>query len=112
VSASGDATCDGVGPVLHATPFAWSVVSVIEEENSPVVVHDEGAYLRVLVPRVCRLSRAGLEASTGLPVRFPGDLEIVLSSFTGVMRLTEDGAVWRLPHEEPADETAPAAGVR
>jgi toluene monooxygenase system protein D len=112
VSTSGDAGYDAVGPVLHATPFSWSVVSVIEEENSPVVVHDEGAYLRVLVPRVCRLSRAGLEASTGLPVRFPGDLEIVLSSFTGVMRLTEDGAVWRLPHEEPADETAPAAGVR
>ena len=112
MSTSGDAGYDGVGPVLHATPFAWLVVSVIEEENSPVVVHDEGAYVRVLVPRVCRLSRAGLEASTGLPVRFPGDLEIVLSSFTGVMRLTEDGAVWRLPDGEPADETAPAAGVR
>jgi toluene monooxygenase system protein D len=112
VSASGDAACDGVGPVLHATPFAWSIVSVIEEENSPVVVRDEGAYVRVLVPRVCRLSRAGLEASTGLPLRFPGDLEVVLSSFTGVMRLTEDGAVWRLPPGKPAAETAPAAGVR
>ena len=43
---------EGVGPVLHATPFAWSVVAVIEEENIDVLVRDEGAYLRVLVPRV------------------------------------------------------------
>ena len=86
----------GVGPVLHATPFAWSVVAVIEEENMDVLVRDEGAYLRVLVPRVCRLSRAGLEAATGLAVRFPGDLELVMSSFTGALRLTEDDAVWRL----------------
>jgi toluene monooxygenase system protein D len=102
----------GVGPVLHATPFARSVVSVIEEENSRVLVQDEGAYLRVLAPHVCRLSRAGLEAATGLPVRFPGDLEIVLSSFTGVMRLTEDGAVWRLAHERPAASATPSADVR
>ena len=85
----------GVGPVLHATPFARSVVAVIEEENIDVLVRDEGAYLRVLVPRVCRLSRAGLEAATGLAIRFPGDLEQVMSSFTGVLRLTEDDAVWR-----------------
>ena len=85
-----------VGPVLHTTPFALTVVSVIEEENHNAEIRDEGAYLRVLAPRVCRLSRAGLEAATGCPVRFPGDLEIVLSSFTGVMRLTEDAAVWRL----------------
>lgn len=84
-----------VGPVLHTTPFAWSVVAVIEEENMDVLVRDEGAYLRVLVPRVCRLSRAGMEAATGLAIRFPGDLELVMSSFTGVLRLTEDDAVWR-----------------
>ena len=87
---------EGVGPVLHATPFARSVVAVIEEENIDVLVRDEGAYLRVLVPRVCRLSRAGLEAATGLAIRFPGDLELVMSSFTGVLRLTEDDAVWLL----------------
>jgi toluene monooxygenase system protein D len=111
VSTSGDVGY-GVGPVLHATPFAESVVSVIEEENADVLVQDEGAYLRVLVPHVCRLSRAGLEAATGCPVRFPGDLELVLSSFTGVMRLTEDAAVWRLADERPAAAAAPAGGGR
>ncbi len=102
----------GVGPVLHATPFARAVVSVIEEENTNVLVHDEGAYLRVLVPVVCRLSRVGLEAATGGAVRFPGDLEVVLSSFMGVMRLTEDDAVWRLPREPSAETAAPRAGDR
>ena len=92
-----------VGPVLHATPFARSVVAVIEEENMDVVVQDEGAYLRVLVPWVCRLSRAGLEAATGLAIRFPGDLELVMSSFTGVLRMTEDDAVWRLAGTRTGD---------
>ena len=89
-----------VGPVLHATPFAWAVVGAIDSENHDVAIVDEGAYVRVLVPRVCRLSRTGLEAATGYDVRFPGDLESVMSSFTGVMELSEDGAVWRLAGEE------------
>lgn len=109
MSTSGDPRL-GVGPVLHATPFARAVVSVIEEENTHVLVHDEGAYLRVLVPLVCRLSRAGLEAVTGGAVRFPGDLEVVLSSFTGVMQLTEDDAVWRLARQPSAETAAPRTG--
>jgi toluene monooxygenase system protein D len=111
MSTSGDVGY-GVGPVLHATPFACSVISVIEEENTDVRVQDEGAYLRVLVPRVCRLSRAGLAAATGSAIRFPGELEVVMSSFTGVMQLTEDGAVWRLAREPSAETAAPPAGGR
>ena len=90
---------ESVGPVLHATPFARTIISAIREENEHVAVEDEGAYLRVLTPRICRLSRAGLEAATGVTVRFPGELEVVMSSFTGVMQLTEDGVVWRLASE-------------
>jgi toluene monooxygenase system protein D len=75
-----------------------------------VLVRDEGAYLRVLVPRICRLSRAGLEAATGLAIRFPGDLEAVMSSFTGVIQLTEDNAVWRLAREPAAETAAPLTG--
>lgn len=111
MSASGGAGL-GVGPVLHATPFAHSVVSVIEDENEHVLVQDEGAYLRVLAPRVCRLSRGGLEAATGTTIRFPGDLEVVMSSFTGVMQLTEDGVVWWLASQPPADPAAPRDGDR
>jgi toluene monooxygenase system protein D len=111
MSTCGDADL-GVGPVLHATPFARSVVSVIEEENANVLVQAEGAYLRVLVPRVCRLSRAGLEAATGFVIRFPGDLEAVMSSFSGVIQLTEDSAVWRLTREPPAQAAVPMADGR
>jgi toluene monooxygenase system protein D len=92
-------TAESVGPVLQSTPFARTVISAIRDENEQVAVQDEGAYLRVLVPRICRLSRAGLEAATGADVRFPGELEVVMSSFTGVMELTEDGVVWRLAGE-------------
>jgi toluene monooxygenase system protein D len=90
---------EGVGPVLHTTPFARSVISAIRDENERVIVHDEGAYLRVLAPRICRLSRAGLEAVTGGSVRFPGELEVVMSSFMGVIQMTEDDVVWRLAGE-------------
>jgi nitrite reductase/ring-hydroxylating ferredoxin subunit len=93
-----------VGPVLHATPFAHVVAAVIEEENDDVVVLDEGAYLRVLAPGTCRLSRTALEAATGPAIRFPGDLEVVMSSFTGVLKLTDDDVVWTLVAEPAAGD--------
>jgi toluene monooxygenase system protein D len=96
----------GVGPVLHTTPFALTVVSVIEDENHNAVIVDEGAYLRVLASPVCRLSRVGLETAAGPDIRFPGDLEVVMSSFAGVMELTEDGAVWRLSSASSVDPDA------
>ena len=89
----------GVGPVLQSTPFARLIIAAIEDENDDVTIKDEGAYLRVLAPRVCRLSRGSLEAVAGTPVRFPGDLEMLMPSFAGMMRLTELGAVWWLATE-------------
>ena len=74
---------DAVGPVLQATPLGWAVVAAIEADNDGVEVRDEGAYLRVLVPRVCSVTRAEVEAQFGQPVQFPGDLEVILSSFCG-----------------------------
>ena len=66
MNTSGDLGVEGVGPVLHATPFARSVVSVIEEENTHVLVQDEGAYLRVLSPRVCPAVAGGTRGRNGL----------------------------------------------
>ena len=86
----------GVGPVLQATPLGRMIAAAIEDENDDVLVRDEGAYLRVLVPKLCLLSRAAVEAATGSTVHFPGDLEVIMSSFAGKMRLTDDGAVWWL----------------
>jgi toluene monooxygenase system protein D len=99
VNTSSDQRC--VGPVLQLTPFAEAVVEAIQDENDHVVVHDEGAYLRVLVPGVCRLSRAALQAAIGRDVQFPGDLEVVMSSFAGVIRLTDEAAVWSSADQIP-----------
>lgn len=93
----------GVGPVLQATPFAEAVVAAIQDENDDVDVRHEGAYLRVLVPGVCRLSRASVVAMTGRDVQFPGELEVIMSSFTGVMRLTDRSALWWLAGESPPE---------
>jgi len=99
----------GVGPVLHSTPFAAVVVAAIEGENDDVVVQDEGAYLRVQAPRVCRLSRSALAAAAGHEVHLPGDLEVIMSSFTGLIQLSEFGAVWWLATEPVPDPPAPNA---
>ena len=87
--------------MLQLTPFAHAVVQAIQDENDDVVVRDEGAYLRVLVPGVCRLSRSALQAVTGHDVKFPGDLELIMSSFTGVICLTDDAAVWSIAARKP-----------
>jgi toluene monooxygenase system protein D len=102
-----DAASLGVGPVLQSTPLARTIITAIEEANDDVIVRDEGAYLRVLAPRVCRLSRSAVEATTGSTVEFPGDLEVLMSSFAGQMRLNEYGAVWWLATEAPPEPPAP-----
>jgi toluene monooxygenase system protein D len=83
-----------VGPVLQVTPLGWAVVAAIEADNHDVEVRDEGAYLRVLAQRVCRVSRVEVEAQFGQPVQFPGDLEVIMSSFCGLLAMSETGAVW------------------
>jgi toluene monooxygenase system protein D len=103
-----DALGVGVGPVLQATPFANSVIAAIEAENDEVVVRDEGAYLRVFCPGICRLTRAAVEAETGYPVRFPGDLEVIMSSFAGKVDMTEDAAVWWLATDRSPDQPSSA----
>jgi toluene monooxygenase system protein D len=89
----------GVGPVLQATPLARAIIAAMEEENDDVFVDDAGAYLRVFSAGVCQVSREAVEANVGRPVRFPGDLEVIMSSFAGKVAMNEDGAVWWLAHE-------------
>lgn len=86
-----------VGPVLIAGPVSNAVVAAIQEENRDVVVLDRGAYLRVLVPRRCVVSRAAVERLTGQPFRLPTDLEAIMASFKGKLALDDRCAVWSLP---------------
>jgi toluene monooxygenase system protein D len=96
---------DGIGPVLHATPLGRAIVAAIEATNDGVEVQDEGAYLRVLGSRVCRVTKAEVEGQLGQPVTFPGDLEVVMSSFAGRVAMSDTAAVWWRSSEPPPELT-------
>ena len=88
---------DHVGPVLQAGPVANAIIAAIEELNQDVVVMDRGAYVRVLVPRCCVVTRSAIEKHLGRSFRFPGELETVMSAFKGSLQLNQDDAAWRFP---------------
>lgn len=90
-SGSGEA----VGPVLIRGPVAEALIQAIQATNAEVQVVDRGAYLRVLVPGCCRLSRAAAEAQLGRPFELPADLEEVMPSFKGRLVITEHEALWQ-----------------
>jgi toluene monooxygenase system protein D len=86
---------DHVGPVLQSGELGDAIVSAIQDLNSAVIVMDRGAYLRVLVPRRCVVTRDAIEKHLGRPVRFPGELETVMSAFKGALQLSEREAIWQ-----------------
>jgi toluene monooxygenase system protein D len=92
-----------VGPVLQPTPFGRAAVAAIQAQNDNVVVDDEGAYIRVHTPGICRLTKAELEAQLGHEVRFPGDLEVAMPSFSGLVEMTDTGAMWWQASEPKPD---------
>jgi hypothetical protein len=85
---------NGVGPVLARGALCDAVLRALEEENPRLACVDRGAYVRVYVPVRCVLPRAAVERHTGQPFRLPGDLEGIMPSFKGRLRMTEDEAVW------------------
>src|SRR5579862_2802300 len=88
-------TYDHVGPVLQAGAVTDAILAAIRDLNPGVIVVDRGAYLRVLAPRTCKVTRIEIEKHLGRPMRFPGELEVVMSAFKGAIRLTQDEAVWQ-----------------
>jgi hypothetical protein len=89
-----------VGPVLIRGPVADALVLAIRALNEEVEVVDRGAYLRVLVPGHCRLSRAAAEARLGASFHLPADLEEVMPSFKGRLFINEEEAIWRAGSEQ------------
>ena len=85
---------DGVGPVLQCGSAANAVIAAIESMNAHVELLDRAAYVRVLVPERCVVTRAAIESALGRPFRLPGDLEAIMSSFKGRFRVTDDEATW------------------
>jgi hypothetical protein len=86
---------DHVGPVLQSGPVANAIVAAIKDLNQDVMVVNRGAYVRVLVPRCCVVTRSAIETHLGRSFRFPGELEIVMSGFKGSLQLNQDDATWR-----------------
>jgi hypothetical protein len=86
---------DHVGPILQSGPVASAIVAAIRELNQDVMVVDRGAYVRVLVPRCCVVTRSAIEKYLGRSFRFPGELETVMSAFKGSLQLNQDDAAWR-----------------
>ena len=88
-------TYDRVGPVLQSGTVANAIIAAIKDLNQDVVVVDRGAYVRVLVPRCCIVTRSAIEKHLGRSFRFPGELETVMSAFKGSLQLNQDDAAWR-----------------
>jgi hypothetical protein len=83
-----------VGPVLDTSADGLALARALAEGNPGSVVEDRGAYVRVLVPRRCLLTRVELERRTARVWRFPRDIERVMPSFKGFFRVTRDEACW------------------
>jgi hypothetical protein len=86
---------DRVGPVLQSGSLANAIIAAIKDLNQDVLVVDRGAYMRVLVPQCCVLTRSAIEKHLGRPFRFPGELETVMSAFKGSLELNQNDATWR-----------------
>jgi toluene monooxygenase system protein D len=88
-------TYDRVGPVLQSGAVATAIIAAIKDLNQDVMVVDRGAYVRVLVPRCCVVTRSAIEKHLGRSIRFPGELETVMSAFKGSLELNQNDAAWR-----------------
>ena len=89
-----DAHKHRVGPVLTTGLNADAIVKAIREENDSVSVQTQAGYLRVLVPQRCRVSAAAIERALGRPFVLPRDLELIMPSFKGRMRIDHETAIW------------------
>lgn len=89
---------DSVGPVLRNNQLGAAVLEAIRALNPEVKVIDRGAYLRVLVPRRCVVTRQAIERQLARPFRLPGELEALMPSFKGIVSIDEERAAWEF-HE-------------
>lgn len=83
-----------VGPVLLPSELGRAVLAAILASNPGVQVQDRGAYVRVLAPARCAVSREAIEAALGHAVRLPADLELCMPSFKGCLQVDAERAVW------------------
>lgn len=90
-----EASAAAVGPVLRRSPISSSLIEAMRVGNPRLEVVDRGGYLRVFAPERLRVDRTAVEAVSGRPFVLPGDLEQVMVSFSGLLRVTADLIEWR-----------------
>jgi nitrite reductase/ring-hydroxylating ferredoxin subunit len=84
-----------VGPVLEASESGRAVVAAIRELNEHVQIVDRGAYLRVLVPCRCVVTRRAIELALGRTFHLPTDLETLMPAFKGFLHMDDERVEWR-----------------
>lgn len=101
---------DHVGPVFTGHPHAQAVLEAIRRLNPSVEIHNRGSYIRVLAPRRCLVTRSAVEDILRQPFAFRAELEIMMPSFKGKMRLDDDEAVWTFEDGAISGATASPTG--
>ncbi len=83
-----------VGPVLHTGSLAQALIAAVKESNHSVRIIKRGAYIRILVPDRCVLTRESIERQVGHSFNLPSDLEKIMPSFKGTLSVYEDEVSW------------------
>lgn len=94
MSGDDDPYRDWVGPVLQTGAVASVVIEALMQSNPGAKLVDRGGYVRVLAPLRCLLDCRQVETRLGSPFTLPADLERIMPSFRGTLRLEEDRAIW------------------
>jgi toluene monooxygenase system protein D len=85
-----------VGPIISDSRVAEAVARAIATDNGQEpLLEDRGAYVRIGLPKTCRLTQASLDDELG------GDLalsafESVMPSFAGRIKVSDDEIIWYL----------------
>lgn len=85
-----------VGPVLQSGAISQVVLEAIRSLNPEVWIEDRGGYYRVSCKSRCSLTRKAVEERLGREFRMPQDLENIMPSFQGRLRINEEEAEWLL----------------
>lgn len=89
-----------VGPIISDTRIGEAVARAVATDNdSAPIVEDRGAYCRIQLPTMCRLTRATLEEELGEEMPLTS-LEGVMPSFGGRIRMTDNEIVWYLEDKQ------------
>jgi hypothetical protein len=80
--------------VLIAGEISEQIIAVIKQLNPTVEIQPLGAYIRILVPERCYLTKKAVEEYMGKTFHLPESLELIMPSFKGIMICTDEHIVW------------------